>query len=416
MMQGGRAYQTVFDGGVPNSTPDPEAPPTGAAANIEDRTPLGANFIFVSAVGHNHWHFQNAALYQLLVPGRDPINSAKIGFCMYDTWYASVTGAPRYYAPKKDTNQTWCNPKQPGASFTREGISPHWGDLYAAQTSWQWVVIDGVTPGTYKLRATVNPTGYVDESNTTNNVVTVNRAIPGTIANPSTQSVTTASKTFNLTGKVIAPTVPALRNGNPCALYTDMSCYIHTTANGPLTFTITQQPAHGHLAVISHSGLNESVKYTPNAGFTGSDTIKFKVEDGRNLTSTPATVTLNVSKKTQPALSIGVTRHHTVPHDDVVSAGGSTPNLHGQRMSLQYKGIHGTRWWTIGRPLLNIYGRAAIKLRYSNTSLQWWVVDQQGHLHSPSTPKPQGQFALRWVYGGSATMLAAISRAVMTSR
>lgn len=56
-----------------------------------------------------------------------------------------------------------------------------------------------------------------------------------------------------------------------------------------LSFTIVSGPSHGVL-----SGTAPNLVYTPNAGFVGSDTFTFKVNDG-TVDSNIATVTINVS-------------------------------------------------------------------------------------------------------------------------
>ncbi len=59
--------------------------------------------------------------------------------------------------------------------------------------------------------------------------------------------------------------------------------------NDPLTFAITTSPAHGTL-----SGTAPDLTYTPDAGFSGSDSFSFTVNDGL-LDSAPALVTINVA-------------------------------------------------------------------------------------------------------------------------
>jgi len=61
-----------------------------------------------------------------------------------------------------------------------------------------------------------------------------------------------------------------------------------------LTYTITQYPAHGGL-----NGTLPNPTYTPAANFTGTDTIKFRVNDGK-ANSDEATVTLTVNAITPP--------------------------------------------------------------------------------------------------------------------
>ena len=224
--------------------------------------------------------------------------SDKIGFCMYDTWPSDNKTAPRYF-PEGMTGvgpNTWCAKKQPTATFTREGISPTYGDLYEAQAAWQWVDVTGLTPGTYQLRATVNPYGYIDESDPSNNTITADRTIPGTIAETRSRGVVANTpKKFLLNGQIVGIDVPAWKGVGTCAIRADLNCYVFDQANGPLTFTITQQPAHGTLALKANTGLGQNVTYTPAAGFTGKDTFTYTVTDARGLTSQPGTITPNVS-------------------------------------------------------------------------------------------------------------------------
>ncbi len=61
----------------------------------------------------------------------------------------------------------------------------------------------------------------------------------------------------------------------------------------PLTYTVTSQPLHGTL-----SGTAPNLTYTPDTGYNGTDTFKFKVNDG-TVDSNEATVTINVTDQTQ---------------------------------------------------------------------------------------------------------------------
>jgi hypothetical protein len=78
----------------------------------------------------------------------------------------------------------------------------------------------------------------------------------------------------------------------------------------PLTFTILTNPSNGTL-----SGSAPNVIYTPNSGFTGTDTFTFKVNDGE-LDSSPATITLNLTPLTNfapVAQDISVTTPEDTP-------------------------------------------------------------------------------------------------------
>jgi Bacterial Ig domain/Lysyl oxidase len=302
-MQNGNAYQVIWQNGHPPGPVSPNHAPTPGPniVSIENRTAQkGAFFVYSNATGHMHWHFQNAARYELLMPGGGSVQSAKVGFCMFDTYPSTTTGKTRYFADgyTGGGEHSWCNRLDPGATFTRMGISPTYGDLYMSQAAWQWIDITGLKPQSYDLKATVNPQGYVDEGTATgNNVKTVHRTIPGTIANAATKSVAHGKALqFGITGTVVNPSIPGLKKptATPCPVRTSMSCYVIAKSTGPLTFAISQGPAHGTLSLVSKTGLTQTVRYTPNAGFSGTDTFRFTVMDVRHLTSQPATVTLHV--------------------------------------------------------------------------------------------------------------------------
>jgi hypothetical protein len=296
-MQNGHAYQVIYTGGTPKSNPDPNKPASGGTGvTVEDRSSMGASFVYSNATGHHHWHFQQAAVYSLLLPGGGQRLADKVGFCMYDSWQMEAGGAKTYFKPgyKGSGPRTWCAPKDPGVTFTRMGISPQYGDLYAAQSADQWVDISGLAPGPYTIKAVVNPNGYVDESDPNNNTATAVRTIPGTIAHGLSTTVSGAT-TFTIDGELVAIDVPARKSGSGCAYRTSLSCYVFAKSSGPLTFAIATKPAHGTLTIVSQSGLQASVRYTPDSGYHGSDSATFRVTDVRQLQSLPATVNLTVS-------------------------------------------------------------------------------------------------------------------------
>ena len=300
----GAAMQVLWPNGNPTVKPDPNKVPNAAGIVKENRSQqVGAFFIFNPSQGHNHWHFQKAAYYALLLPGGGVRSADKVGFCMWDSWVMDGGGSTKYFPVgyKGSGPTTWCAPKNPRATFTRMGISRNYGDLYAAQSTDQWVDIKGLKPGSYQIRATANPNGYIDESNPNNNTVTVTRTIPGTIADAASKNVAHgAATTFPITGQVVAPDVPARNNlavgqGACQDVRKDLGCYLFTSGNGPLTFSIGAKPNHGSLTILSQSGTTANVRYTPQAGFSGADSFTFTVVDNRKLQSMPATVTVNVA-------------------------------------------------------------------------------------------------------------------------
>jgi large repetitive protein len=77
-----------------------------------------------------------------------------------------------------------------------------------------------------------------------------------------------------------------------------------TDLNGDtLTATMVSGPTNGMLTTLAADG---SFTYTPNTGFSGSDSFTYKANDGK-LDSNTATVTITVSDATLPDLSISHT-------------------------------------------------------------------------------------------------------------
>jgi hypothetical protein len=106
---------------------------------------------------HNHFHFKNYTLYQLIDPDTGYVwKTAKRGFCMLDT----------------DPNPAWLG-ESPGPNYYlrcgligvpgNQGISHGWSDTYRFFLGGQYFVLDGgdgqpaVPAGSYILRITVNP-------------------------------------------------------------------------------------------------------------------------------------------------------------------------------------------------------------------------------------------------------------------
>lgn len=71
--------------------------------------------------------------------------------------------------------------------------------------------------------------------------------------------------------------------------------------NDPLTFTVTDSPAHGTL-----TGTAPDLTYTPDADWYGSDSFSFTVNDGA-LTSAPAIITLSIAPANDAPLAAGAT-------------------------------------------------------------------------------------------------------------
>jgi hypothetical protein len=63
--------------------------------------------------------------------------------------------------------------------------------------------------------------------------------------------------------------------------------------NGPLTFALADLPKSGRVAAIA--GTTDKVRYTPNTGFTGSDSFTYTAKDNKGAVSAKATVSISVT-------------------------------------------------------------------------------------------------------------------------
>src|SRR5262249_39707670 len=66
-----------------------------------------------------------------------------------------------------------------------------------------------------------------------------------------------------------------------------------------LKFSVVSLPQHGSLA---HSTMINSVIYTPNNGFSGTDSFTYKATNGQGADSNISTVTVNVKSSSSPAV------------------------------------------------------------------------------------------------------------------
>ena len=120
--------------------------------------------MFEFASCHNHFHFQNYAVYRLIERRPDGSDgkvwrSSKKGFCMLDT-DPNPTSTYSNEQPAGDRNFYAC-----GTTTARgfQGVSHGWSDTYIWYLGGQYFVLDGgdgqdpVPPGLYYIEVTVNP-------------------------------------------------------------------------------------------------------------------------------------------------------------------------------------------------------------------------------------------------------------------
>ena len=243
---------------------------------------IPGRLVFDVGDGHNHFHFENAARYEIVVPDGPDISSEKVGFCMFDTYPdPDGSGPPAFYR---------ANCPLSGGTVGM-GIARGWGDYYNLNLAGQWVIVNGLRAGKYTMRAEVNPGQEFEESNLANNVLETEREIPGATANDVAASTEpNVAVTVGLSGTVEGTGVQ-VRNGGQT----------FSSASARISFRIIDAPAHGSLAVIEQTDdTNATVVYTPDVDYSGPDSFTYRTTDSRGLDSLTRTVSINVSPPPAP--------------------------------------------------------------------------------------------------------------------
>ncbi len=190
-------------------------------------------------------------------------------------------------------------------SFTSDKSSAYEGESVLLS----WSVNTSTVTGTYSYEIKNGATTLATGSTTTGSFST---AIPDLAGTP--QTVTYTFRAIETGGNNITTTSTASVSGNPGIPVANNQAGLVTPANtplaitltgsdpnnGPLTYIITAQPAHG---TLSGSGANRT--YTPTNGVYGADQFSFKVNDGK-YDSPVAIVRLTVSTPALPPTSITI--------------------------------------------------------------------------------------------------------------
>lgn len=118
--------------------------------------------------GHDHWHVQKVAGYELYAgSGAGPVlrRGAKVGFCFFDTrpFRSSLPRSPktrRYLERGCGTH---------ASRSLRIGLSVGWSDIYPWNFAWQWINVSGLPAGQYLLKLIADPNASFAEKRTDNN-------------------------------------------------------------------------------------------------------------------------------------------------------------------------------------------------------------------------------------------------------
>jgi hypothetical protein len=251
--------------------------------DVFDMSAAGAELVYETADGHQHFHLHDAARYSLWSSDRtaEVAPSMKVGFCMGDSQHVGPGGPSSAVYTFSD----FCGHLDPTALTVQEGISPGWRDVYTRTLPFQWIDISDVQPGTYWLRADVDPDGFIAESDEVNAPAysTAATTIPGYVAGP-----------------VAAGTVPG--GGQ-------LTIALAATAiggPGPLAFRVVTAPAHGTLDVAPGATFaGPQVVYRPAPGYRGPDAFTYAaVVAGSPYPRTPATATVSLDVGAAPTPSV----------------------------------------------------------------------------------------------------------------
>jgi hypothetical protein len=127
---------------------------------------------YVVAPNHEHWHFLRFMRYELRrASGGGPlVRDRKTGFCLGDRY---DTGLRLRNKPPEAVYRGACGFRERDWLQVEEGISVGYGDNYRNAIEGQYLVLDGLRAGRYRLVHTVNDEGLLRESSRQNNVAWV---------------------------------------------------------------------------------------------------------------------------------------------------------------------------------------------------------------------------------------------------
>jgi lysyl oxidase len=132
------------------------------------RTVATSAIVKYAGDGHDHWHVQRVAGYELYAGSGDgPVlrRGAKVGFCFFDTrpYRLSLARAPgsRHYIERN------CGTR--ASRSLKIGLSVGWSDIYPWNFAWQWVNVTGLPAGQFLLKLIADPKASFVEKRTDNN-------------------------------------------------------------------------------------------------------------------------------------------------------------------------------------------------------------------------------------------------------
>ena len=128
---------------------------------------------YVRSRDHRHWHLLGFDRYELRRANSDEpvVADRKSGFCLGDRYPVQTRVVPA--KPAEPVFRSRCGLEQASLHSVREGISPGYGDDYAANLEGQYLPLNGLSPGRYLLVHRVNADHRIRESAYDNNASSV---------------------------------------------------------------------------------------------------------------------------------------------------------------------------------------------------------------------------------------------------
>jgi hypothetical protein len=202
--------------------------------------------------------------------------SPKTDYCITgDTFVGGVPNTPNQTTPSQGN---CADPTKP------LGWSVGWGDEYDQTDNGQPIDLSSVPDGTYVLRATVDPTHVLTESDPTNNVVDTELQIAG-------NSVTVLSQTNpGSTPPTISMTSPA----NGANVSGTVALQASAAGGGSASVTSVQFLLDGQPLGAPVTSAPYSSNWTVGSTALGSHTLSARVTDSAGNVATASPVTVNV--------------------------------------------------------------------------------------------------------------------------
>jgi hypothetical protein len=139
--------------------------PSGA---VVGKAPVGT-FEYDTRPGHEHWHFEQFASYQLLDSTKTLVErSRKTGFCIAPTDAIDLRAPGAQWRP--DITGLWSACGSASALWIRESMPQGWGDTYVQSLPGQAFEVTNLPNGTYYIAVVANPLGALYERHRNNDV------------------------------------------------------------------------------------------------------------------------------------------------------------------------------------------------------------------------------------------------------